>query len=438
MFNKTTKWKPWVVKTMLVMALMAKLAGSNENTATAEEEKGNEIKVEVVFALDTTGSMGGLIEGAKRKIWTIANNIIRDYPGASLHFGLVAYRDRGDAYITQKIDLTDDLDAIYLSLEKFEAGGGGDGPESVNEALRVAVHDMGWSAVGEAYKVIFLVGDAPPHMDYQDDVTYPVTCEVAARAGIIINTIQCGKDKETTQFWKEIALKAEGEYMAMDQDGKMATISTPMDKEIVVMSEKLAETVVAYGSEESQIMVLMKNSAPMAAMSRVHATDEDEGADAEKIASRYFVLNAGLMGDEATSVTVTPEMEKVFKDNERLSGDDIEEGELRALAVYAQGRAIMGRGDLIADIANGAVKLEEVKESDLSEEFQKMSAEERLASVNVRLVERAQINKKIAELARQREEYLIEEAKKNAPADGFDARVSVVIKEQVAKVSKKE
>ena len=28
--------------------------------------------VEVAFVLDTTGSMGGLIEGAKRKIWSIA------------------------------------------------------------------------------------------------------------------------------------------------------------------------------------------------------------------------------------------------------------------------------------------------------------------------------------------------------------------------------
>jgi hypothetical protein len=28
--------------------------------------------IEVVFVLDTTGSMGPLIEGAKRKIWSIA------------------------------------------------------------------------------------------------------------------------------------------------------------------------------------------------------------------------------------------------------------------------------------------------------------------------------------------------------------------------------
>ena len=32
--------------------------------------------IEVCFVLDTTGSMGGLIEGAKQKIWSIANEMI--------------------------------------------------------------------------------------------------------------------------------------------------------------------------------------------------------------------------------------------------------------------------------------------------------------------------------------------------------------------------
>src|SRR5438552_19192440 len=34
-------------------------------------------RIEVCFVLDTTGSMGGLIEGAKQKIWSIANEIGR-------------------------------------------------------------------------------------------------------------------------------------------------------------------------------------------------------------------------------------------------------------------------------------------------------------------------------------------------------------------------
>src|SRR6266446_1989275 len=102
-------------------------------------------KIEVVFCLDTTGSMGGLIEGAKAKIWSICNQIAGGKPTPDLKVGLVAYRDRGDQYITKVFDLTDDLDAIHGHLKGFTANGGGDAPESVNQALDDAVHKIKWS-----------------------------------------------------------------------------------------------------------------------------------------------------------------------------------------------------------------------------------------------------------------------------------------------------
>src|SRR5262245_36126558 len=106
-------------------------AGAEEKKA----EKAAKPKVEVVFCLDTTGSMGGLIEGAKQKIWAICNQIANGKPVPDLKVGLVAYRDKGDAYVTKVIELTDDLDAIHGHLKGFQAQGGGDGPESVNQAL---------------------------------------------------------------------------------------------------------------------------------------------------------------------------------------------------------------------------------------------------------------------------------------------------------------
>jgi Mg-chelatase subunit ChlD len=57
--------------------------------------------IEVVFALDTTGSMGGLISGAKQKIWSIINDLKQGQPQPHLRIGLVGYRDRGDAYVTR-------------------------------------------------------------------------------------------------------------------------------------------------------------------------------------------------------------------------------------------------------------------------------------------------------------------------------------------------
>src|SRR5215210_665074 len=87
--------------------------------AAPAERKDPKPQVEVVFCLDTTGSMSGLIEGAKQKIWSISNQIVAGKPTPNLKVGLLAYRDRGDAYVTKMTDLTDDLDKIYATIKEF-------------------------------------------------------------------------------------------------------------------------------------------------------------------------------------------------------------------------------------------------------------------------------------------------------------------------------
>src|SRR6266567_7285259 len=182
-------------------------------------------RVEVVFCLDTTGSMGGLIEAAKQKIWSISNQIASGKPTPELKIGLVAFRDKVDAYITKVYDLSDDLDAVHANLKTFQAQGGGDTPEHVNLALFDAVHKIKWSTDKKTLRIIFLVGDAPPHMDYTDDVKYPITCQEACKRGIVINTVQCGGDPECARFWRDICLKAEGSYVQIEQDGGVVPVA---------------------------------------------------------------------------------------------------------------------------------------------------------------------------------------------------------------------
>jgi hypothetical protein len=80
-------------------------------------------RVEVAFVLDTTGSMGGLIDGAKRRIWSIARRIGEGQPRPDLAIAIVGYRDRGDEYVTRVHDLTGDMDLVYRNLMAFQAGG---------------------------------------------------------------------------------------------------------------------------------------------------------------------------------------------------------------------------------------------------------------------------------------------------------------------------
>ncbi len=114
---------------------MMQKAKATQTVKTTLSVPAQKHRIEVVFVLDTTSSMSGLIQAAKEKIWSIATTMASAQENPDIRMGLVAFRDRGDAYITRSYDLSHDLDSMYASLMDFRAQGGGDGPESVNQAL---------------------------------------------------------------------------------------------------------------------------------------------------------------------------------------------------------------------------------------------------------------------------------------------------------------
>ena len=120
--------------TLTVAALLQPWRGGELPPEVAKPAAVGKHAVDVVFAVDTTGSMGGLIEGAKRTVWSIATHIRRTDPDAQLRVGLVAYRDIGDDYVTRDFPLTGDLDAVFAELSSYRAAGGGDTPEEIGRA----------------------------------------------------------------------------------------------------------------------------------------------------------------------------------------------------------------------------------------------------------------------------------------------------------------
>jgi hypothetical protein len=210
-------------------------------------------RVDLVFALDTTGSMSGLIEGAKQKIWSIASFVARAQPTPELRVGLVAYRDVGDSYVTRVYDLDDDLDRVYKRLLSFHADGGGDGPEHVARALHEAVHKMSWAQqTNGSVRLVYLVGDAPPHLDYQDGYDLGRAARAAANKGIQVHAIRCGNDPETATSFRRVAALGHGEFLTIDQDGGMRERRTPFDEELATLHDKLSDTVVAYGGAKGE------------------------------------------------------------------------------------------------------------------------------------------------------------------------------------------
>ncbi|MDX2456409.1 MAG: VWA domain-containing protein, partial [Gammaproteobacteria bacterium] len=243
-------------------------------------------RIDVVFVLDTTGSMGGLIQAAKEKIWSIATTMASAQSAPEIRVGLVVYRDRGDAYVTRVVDLSSDLDSMYATLMDFQANGGGDGPESVNQALHDAVHKVSWSQQAGTYKAVFLVGDAPPHMDYQDDVKYPMTLRVAKEKGIVVNAIQSGQVGSTTPAWQQIAKLGTGEYFQVEQAGNAVAITTPFDEKIAKLSAKMDDTRLYYGTKAEK----EKQRRKLAAADKLHAASSVESR------ARRATFNASKSG----------------------------------------------------------------------------------------------------------------------------------------------
>ena len=128
-------------------------------------------RLDLVFLVDATGSMGDEIAKLKTSMRAISQQISQLPGQPDICYGLVAYRDRGDDFITRTHDFTDDLGAFLQMLARVQAGGGGDTPEALNEALHEAVHGMSWRT--EAARLVVLVADAPPHLDYGGCVAPP-------------------------------------------------------------------------------------------------------------------------------------------------------------------------------------------------------------------------------------------------------------------------
>jgi Mg-chelatase subunit ChlD len=121
-------------------------------------------RLDLVFMIDATGSMGDEIAKLKSSMRAMSQQISQLPGQPDICYGLVAYRDRGDAFITRTHDFTDDLGAFQGMLARVQAGGGGDTPEALNEALHEVVHRLDWRA--DAARMVVMVADAPPHLDY--------------------------------------------------------------------------------------------------------------------------------------------------------------------------------------------------------------------------------------------------------------------------------
>jgi hypothetical protein len=223
-------------------------------------------------------------------------------------------------------------------------------------------------------------------MDYEQDVKYVDSCSAAAKAGITVNTIQCGNEAATTPIWQEIARKAEGEYFAIEQNGGMTAMATPFDEDLARAGVELEKTVVSYGSMTEQRVQEGKMA----------LADELSAAPAAK--------------PEASAERA------VYK-------------------ASAAGRAALcGSNDLVEACQAKRVDLGNLAAEQLNEEMKAMTPEQRRAFIDQKIKDREACQARISELNGKRQGFIQQKlAEAGGAKDSFDTLVLDSLKRQGAR-----
>lgn len=351
--KRTAIW--WAVGAIVAAAPMAGAAAPEK--AKVAPEVGAEKHIDLVLCLDTSGSMRGLIESAKQKLWTVVNELATARPRPALRVALYHYGNSGlsreSGWVEQLSPLTDDLDAVYGKLFPLKTNGG---TELVARVVRAATGELKWNMDKGTLRVMFVAGNEAATQDKEFDLQE--TCKAAASKGIIVNTIFCGQDAEGRRTgWENAAKWADGQYAAIDQDRGTVVISTPYDAKLAELGVKLNATYVAYG-RAGQVGAAMQKA----------------------MDGRARELGGAAAAERAQS--------------------------------KASGLYVAGKWDLVDADKEGKVELAKLKEAELPEEMQKMTPEQRKAHLAEKAKERADLQKQILALSAKREAHVKEQMAK--------------------------
>lgn len=365
-----------------VLSVLFLTAGTGLHASNVKPEASAR-NIDIVLCLDVSGSMNGLVDSAKSKLWAIVNQMGSLQPAPNLRVGLYSYGHstyrQQDGWVRKEADLTLDLDEVYKKLSDLKLGGG---TEYVARVCRDAIADQPWSDDKEALKIIFVCGNEPASQDPQ--VTLKDVADKAKTKGIIINPIFCGRaEHHDAKDWKELAGLAEGCFASIDQNKAMLAIATPMDKELAELSAKINDTYVAYGADGKGMDAQMKQRAQDA-----NASNAAPGAAAERAVTKA----SGVYRNEQWDLVDRMNRDKDFDVNK-------------------------------------------LKDEELSEEMRKLKPEERAAFLKKKNEDRVELQKKISELGVQRQQFIDEEMKKRKTDGdkGFDEAIKAALKEQAAR-----
>lgn len=171
--------------------------------------------LDLVIVMDTTGSMGDELAWITKELDGIVSTARRAAPGVDIRYGLIVYRDKGDAYVVRNFGFTNSQSQMTRWLKSQHAGGGGDYPEAAAAALKAAA-GLNWRR-GKGERLMFHIADAPAHKSQSR--AYLEAARAAAQKNIqIFGLGASGVGPEAEYLMRSAAVQTQGRYLFLTDD----------------------------------------------------------------------------------------------------------------------------------------------------------------------------------------------------------------------------
>jgi hypothetical protein len=226
-------------------------------------------QLDLLFLIDATGSMDDEIGKLKDTMAEIADQIATLPEQPDVRYGLVAYRDRGDAFVVRPYDFTPNLRDFQRNLAALRADGGGDEPEALNAALHASLNELHWREENTV-RLIILVADAPPHLDYHwEGFSYDTDMIDAVSRGIKIFPVGASNlNGDGEYIFRQLAQFTGGKFVFLtyaDGSDPSSGPGTETDHDVENYSvDTLDRLVVRLVREELTKLSTLVNGGPLA------------------------------------------------------------------------------------------------------------------------------------------------------------------------------
>ncbi len=333
-----------------VLAAVALCVALAPATATAYP---SDVAIDVAIALDVSGSMRGLIDATRLKLWEIVNDLSAADPAPRLRVALLTYgNQRGSAatgWARIETDFTDDLDLVSERLFALQSRGA---DEYVGRVLKLALQDLSWTEAHDSLRLLFVAGNEETDQDPMVDFRHMAID--APRGEVQLSAVFCGVEQTPAAAgWKEMAELAAGRFATIDHRSRTILVKTPYDEELAELGDLLSETFIGLGAEGKS-------------------------------------RKASQLGQDA---------------NARRHGLPV----AASRAVTKSGRYYSPEWDLASAYRAGEVDLYELPASELPPSMRRLEIDERMYYLEDLLAAREELVIRIAELGRKRQQFVADQ-----------------------------